>query len=72
VASFLQLARRITRMSCLYLPHFIDVRRAAVAARREQVEEKDVRKILSGAVLMLATCHSEEDNDQSKYPVSQQ
>jgi mono/diheme cytochrome c family protein len=34
-------------------PHFIDVRRAAVAARRKQVEEKDVRKILSGAVLML-------------------
>jgi mono/diheme cytochrome c family protein len=34
-------------------PHFIDVRRAAVAARSERVEEKDVRKVLSGAVLML-------------------
>jgi mono/diheme cytochrome c family protein len=33
--------------------HFIDVRWAAVAARPERVEGKDVRKLLLGAVLML-------------------
>jgi len=33
-------------------PNFIDVRRAAVA-RPERAEEKDVRKVLLGAVLML-------------------
>ena len=33
--------------------HFIDVRRAVVAARPERAEEKDVRKVLLGAVLML-------------------
>ena len=33
--------------------HFIDVRRAVVGARPERAEEKDVRKVLLGAVLML-------------------
>jgi mono/diheme cytochrome c family protein len=34
-------------------PHFIDVIQAAVAARPERAEEKDVIKIFFGAVLML-------------------
>jgi mono/diheme cytochrome c family protein len=38
-------------LSCL--PHFIDVRRATVAGRPERAEEKKVRKVLLGAVLML-------------------
>ena len=34
-------------------PHFIEVKRAAVAVSRERVEEKNVRKVLLGVVLTL-------------------
>ena len=34
-------------------PHFIDLRWATLAAKVERAEEKDVRKVLLGAVLML-------------------
>jgi mono/diheme cytochrome c family protein len=34
-------------------PHFIDVIQATVAARPDRAEEKDVRNVLLGAVLML-------------------
>lgn len=35
------------------LPHFIDLRWATVAAKLQRAEEKDVKKVLLGAVLML-------------------
>jgi mono/diheme cytochrome c family protein len=44
---------RVESQNLICTPRFIDVKTSAVAARLERVEEKDVRKVLLGAVLTL-------------------